>query len=82
MYHRVLPPEGPRLQTEPPVCYPNGDTTPAVRALVAEHYLAACSTRPGWHRIRDDHHMIRRIALHQNISRDETSLLARLSGWI
>lgn len=66
----------------PLFCYPNGDATAAVRALVTKHYLAACSTRPGWHSIRDDRYMIRRIAVHQDITHDEISLLARLSGWL
>ncbi len=65
--------------TAPLFCYPNGDTTPAARALVANHYLAACSTRPGWHNIHDDRYMIRRVSVHEDISRDEISLLARLA---
>ncbi len=63
-------------------CYPNGDATATTRALVAKHYLAACSTIPGWHSVRDDRYMIRRIAMHQDIAGNETSFLARLSGWI
>ena len=63
-------------------CYPNGDATAAARMLVAENYLAACSTMPGWHSVRGDRYMIRRIAVHQDITGDETSFLARLSGWI
>ena len=66
----------------PLFCYPNGDVTATVRSLVAEHYLAACSTLPGWHSIAADRYMIRRISVHQDITRDETSFLARLSGWI
>jgi len=63
-------------------CYPNGDASPKARALVARHYLGACSTLHGWHRQGDDNHMIRRIGIHQDIAADETSFLARLSGWI
>ncbi|MHB8346833.1 MAG: polysaccharide deacetylase family protein [Acidiferrobacterales bacterium] len=63
-------------------CYPNGDTTPTVRQLVAEHYIAACSTLPGWHSVGADRYMIRRISVHEDVTRNETSFLARLSGWI
>ncbi len=63
-------------------CYPNGDTTTEARVLVSGHYLGACSTVHGWHAINADRYMIRRIGLHQDIARDETSFLARLSGWL
>ncbi|MHB8454704.1 MAG: polysaccharide deacetylase family protein [Acidiferrobacterales bacterium] len=63
-------------------CYPNGDTTTESRSLVSRHYLGACSTVSGWHAINADRFMIRRIGLHQDIARDETSFLARLSGWL
>ncbi|MHB8256215.1 MAG: polysaccharide deacetylase family protein [Acidiferrobacterales bacterium] len=66
----------------PLFCYPNGDATANVRSIVSEHYQAACSTLPGWHGVGADHYMIRRISVHQDITCDETSLLARLSGWI
>lgn len=66
----------------PLFCYPNGDATANVRSMVSEHYQAACSTLPGWHGVGADHYMIRRISVHQDITCDETSLLARLSGWI
>ena len=63
-------------------CYPNGDASPEAQALVARHYLGGCSTLHGWHRRDADVHMIRRIGVHQDIAYDETSFLARLSGWL
>lgn len=63
-------------------CYPNGDASPEAKALVARHYLGACSTIHGWHRRDAGIHMIRRIGVHQDIAYDETSFLARLSGWL
>jgi peptidoglycan/xylan/chitin deacetylase (PgdA/CDA1 family) len=63
-------------------CYPNGDYSPEARALVARHYLGACSTIHGWHRRTADLHTMHRIGVHQDISYDETSFLARLSGWL
>ena len=63
-------------------CYPNGDASPDAIAMVKKHYLGACSTLHGWCRPNDDRHMIRRIGIHQDIAFDETSFLARLTGWI
>lgn len=63
-------------------CYPNGDASPEAMVLVAQHYLAACSTLRGWHQQHSNVHMIHRIGIHQDITSDETSFLARLSGWI
>lgn len=61
-------------------CYPNGDSSPEAHALVAQHYMGACSTKHGWHRRDANVHMIRRTGIHQDIAHDETSFLARLSG--
>ena len=63
-------------------CYPNGDASPEAQSLVARHYIGACSTMHGWHRSNADPYMIRRIGIHQDIAYDETSFLARLTGWL
>lgn len=63
-------------------CYPNGDFTPAAKALVSRHYRAACSTASGWHTAGDDRYALHRIGVHQDIAHDPTSFLARISGWL
>ena len=69
-------------QTADIFCYPNGDYTPEVKRLVQDHYQAACTTKRGWNDARSDRYQLRRIGLHQDVAFDETSFLARLSGWI
>lgn len=63
-------------------CYPNGDMTPAAEQTVRAHYAGACTTRKGWHGRGKDPYRIRRIGMHDDVSRDPTAFLARLSGWI
>ena len=63
-------------------CYPNGDYTPQVKRLVQDHYQAACTTKRGWNDTMTDRYQMKRIGLQQDVAFDETSFLARLSGWI
>jgi peptidoglycan/xylan/chitin deacetylase (PgdA/CDA1 family) len=63
-------------------CYPNGDSTPAARELVSQHYVGAVTTEKGWHSTRADPYQIRRIGVHEHISNRPASFLARLSGWL
>lgn len=63
-------------------CYPNGDYTSQVQRLVQDHYQAACTTQRGWNNASTDRYQMKRIGLHQDVAFDETSFLARLSGWI
>ena len=63
-------------------CYPNGDMTPAAEQIVQAHYAGACTTRKGWHGRGKHPYRIRRIGVHEDVSRDATAFLARLSGWI
>ena len=69
-------------QTADIFCYPNGDYTPQVQRLVQDHYQAACTTHRGWNNATSDRYQMKRIGLHQDVAFDETSFLARLSGWI
>lgn len=62
-------------------CYPNGDYTPAVKRLVQDYYQAACTTQKGWNDLMADSHALKRVGVHQDVAFDETSFLAKLSGW-
>ena len=63
-------------------CYPNGNYTPGVKRLVQDHYRAACTTHRGWNDVTDDRYLLKRIGIHEDVTADETSFLAKLSGWI
>lgn len=63
-------------------CYPNGDTTPAARDIVGQHYIGAVTTRKGWYVPGADPFMIPRIGVHEDISNRPASFLARLSGFL
>jgi peptidoglycan/xylan/chitin deacetylase (PgdA/CDA1 family) len=63
-------------------CFPNGDFCTQALQLVKDNYLCAVSTQSGWNTTSADKYLIKRIGIHQDISSDETSFLARLSGWM
>jgi peptidoglycan/xylan/chitin deacetylase (PgdA/CDA1 family) len=63
-------------------CYPNGDYTPGVQRLVQDHYQAACTTQRGWNDATADRYQLKRIGIHDDVAFDETSFLAKLSGWM
>ena len=61
--------------------YPNGSVTPAVRAMVeAAGYRAAFTTEPGAVDARDDRFMLKRLNLHEDMTRSTPMFLARLVG--
>ena len=63
-------------------CFPNGDTSPAAIACVRRHYLGAVVTRSGWHAPGEDPYLIRRIGVHDDMTRTREGFLATLSGWL
>jgi peptidoglycan/xylan/chitin deacetylase (PgdA/CDA1 family) len=70
-----------RVGMEPAVfCYPNGDRTPAAEALVREHYRGACLVQKGWNRPDSNPYALRRVAVHEDVSRDKAAFLARATA--
>jgi peptidoglycan/xylan/chitin deacetylase (PgdA/CDA1 family) len=63
-------------------CYPNGDTTAEAVDLVSRNYLAAVTTRKGWHAPGADPFRISRVGLHEDVASRPASFLARASGWL
>jgi peptidoglycan/xylan/chitin deacetylase (PgdA/CDA1 family) len=72
------------LDTVPAIAYPNGDYTAGVAAAAqAAGYRAALTTRPGLEDARPDLFALKRIAVHEDVSRSAASLslhIARTAG--
>lgn len=61
--------------------YPNGSVTPAVRAMVAAAgYRAAFTTEPGTVSVDDDRLLLRRVNIHEDMTRSTPMFLARIVG--
>lgn len=62
-------------------CYPNGDYTAKVLPIVGRSYAAAVTTQRGWNDARSPKLELRRVGLHEDISRDARGLLSRVAGF-
>ena len=63
-------------------CYPNGDYSAAAKKLVEQHYIGAVTTKSGWNTTASNPYLLQRIGVHEDISNDRISFLARISGWL
>jgi peptidoglycan/xylan/chitin deacetylase (PgdA/CDA1 family) len=61
-------------------CYPNGDYSSEAIRLVRSEYRAAVTTDLGWNFAETDVCLLKRLSLHDDISSDEASFLARVGG--
>jgi len=50
-------------------CYPKGDYSPAACERVREHYIGAFSTKSGYVSSDDDRYTIKRVGVHEDVSR-------------
>jgi peptidoglycan/xylan/chitin deacetylase (PgdA/CDA1 family) len=63
-------------------CYPNGVMCDHASELVSRHYTGAVTTHGGWNSSKTPNNALRRIGLHEDVSADRISFLARISGWL
>lgn len=63
------------------LAYPNGSVTPAVKALVAAAgYRVAFTTESGTVSVADDRFLLRRVNVHEDMTRSTPLFLARMLG--
>lgn len=68
--------ESMKVNSTPIFCYPNGDITGGGEQLVANHYLAACTTKAGWNKLTRSEYDLHRFNLHDGNSSNPRTLLA------
>lgn len=61
-------------------CYPNGDHCPAAVEAVRARYIGAVTTSSGWNASGADAHLLRRVGVHEDVTRTPAAFLARLAG--
>jgi peptidoglycan/xylan/chitin deacetylase (PgdA/CDA1 family) len=60
-------------------CYPNGDYTPEVIEMVRGRYSCAVTTRFGWNTAASNRLLLRRVAMHDDVSNTPSRLFARIA---
>jgi peptidoglycan/xylan/chitin deacetylase (PgdA/CDA1 family) len=63
-------------------CYPNGDYCDKAVAFVRETYAAAVTVNPGWNSLRSNPHLLRRVSVHEDVTKDALSFAARITGLV
>jgi peptidoglycan/xylan/chitin deacetylase (PgdA/CDA1 family) len=63
-------------------CYPNGDYSTEAVTEVRNVYAAAVTTSPGWNQSSTDSHLMHRMAIHEDISFEVHSFLARVGALV
>lgn len=66
----------------PLFCYPNGEYSSRALQVVRASYDAAVTTRRGWNRRDADPWQLARLPLHEDISAERASFLARMTGYL
>lgn len=63
-------------------CYPNGDFTDAAVSLVRSAYHLAVTTQAGINTAEDDLFCLKRMTMHEGVSRERGMFMARIHGWV
>ncbi len=63
-------------------CYPNGDVSSRAVSMVRQNYIGAVTTANGWHSPGQDHFLVNRIGVHNDISDTRSAFITRIAGYL
>ena len=63
-------------------CYPNGDHSDNAIRIVKDHYKLAITTKNGWNNLTTDPFLLKRVAIHEDISKTKEAFISRVSSLI